>query len=116
MGDSLPALAVPALAPTIVQVVCASAHTCVLDNAGAIACWGDNDDGELGIGSAAAVTSSTAATVVDLGTPPTRSPTPPTTTASPVTTLSPVKSAGVRLSAWVVVTILAPQLLLFVLW
>ena len=56
-------VAAPAVAqvPKMVQVVAGSSHSCALDDAGHVWCWGFNDSGQLGDG-----TTTNRATPVDV--------------------------------------------------
>ena len=42
---------VPSAPPGVVEVSAGYGHVCTRDNAGAVACWGRNTEGQLGIGS-----------------------------------------------------------------
>ena len=41
--------------PPIIDVAAGRSHTCALDNSGHVLCWGDNQKGQLGIGSVGAL-------------------------------------------------------------
>lgn len=52
MGDSLPNINLGNDNGKVVSIACGMGHCCVLTNEGRVRCWGANNDGQLGLGTA----------------------------------------------------------------